>query len=204
MLYNKILWIESFSMSHPVFWGHQGHQGSSCNGSRVGECLLSPQKTAPAVVSCSSGYTSSLNSSHTWFLTEAAATHGMNSSLNTLWVAASPNPLDWERVGDMDLLSQGTCQNGRFLSSSLGIPHRYVAYFGHLLHLSLHVSQWFWRDSTCSQTLFLTSQCARTLAFGPEETSLFLCKFSSLLKRFLPYLFLPGDGNVSFSFCGIF
>lgn len=32
--------------------------------------------------------------SHTWFLTEAAATHGMNSSLNTLWAAASPNLLD--------------------------------------------------------------------------------------------------------------
>lgn len=31
--------------------------------------------------------------SHTWFLTEAAATHGMNSSLNTLWAAASPNLL---------------------------------------------------------------------------------------------------------------
>lgn len=32
--------------------------------------------------------------SHTWFLTEAAAIHGMYSSLNTLWVAASPNLLD--------------------------------------------------------------------------------------------------------------
>lgn len=32
--------------------------------------------------------------SHTWFLTEAAATHGMNSSLNTLWAATSPNLLD--------------------------------------------------------------------------------------------------------------
>lgn len=32
--------------------------------------------------------------SHTWFLTEAAATHGMNSSLNILWVAASSSLLD--------------------------------------------------------------------------------------------------------------